>query len=40
MIQDTDLSKCFTEYNGGKDTQQALEFIQQEFSKRMEDSKR
>jgi hypothetical protein len=40
MIQDTDLSKCFPEYTGGGDTQAALTYIQAEFGKRMEDSKR
>lgn len=40
MIQDVDLSKCFADYHSGKDTAAALQYIQQEFGKRMEDSKR
>jgi len=38
MIQDqVDLSKCFPEYTGGCDPKVALQFIQAEFEKRMDE---
>jgi len=38
MIQEADLSKCFPEYQGGKDVTASLAFIQSEFEKRIDDS--
>jgi len=38
MIQETDLSKCFPEYHGGKDVTASLNFIQSEFEKRIDDN--
>jgi len=38
MIHETDLSKCFPEYKGGKDVTAALNFIQLEFEKRIDDN--
>jgi len=40
MIAESDLVKCFPEYKGGADIQEAMKFIQAEFEKRMTDKKR
>jgi len=39
MMQKTPLKKCFPEYTGGNDVQSALEFIQQQFSAKVQGSK-
>jgi len=40
MIKDADLRKCFPEYTGGADIKVAMDFIQSEFEKRMDESGR
>jgi len=40
MIGQSDLSKCFPEYKGGSDIQEAMKYVQAEFEKRMSDKKR
>ncbi|KYQ93064.1 G-protein subunit alpha 8 [Tieghemostelium lacteum] len=40
MIQKTDLSKCFPDYKGGPDVKQALDFIQQKYQSKIQDSQK
>jgi len=38
MIQTNDLSKCFPDYTGGKEVQEALQFIESKFKAKMSNS--
>jgi hypothetical protein len=39
MIQQTDLSKCFEDYSGGNDVNEAMKFIKEQFQAKVKDNR-